>query len=135
MRTATHTPERRAPQRHTSQHKVRMSAIEIVTVEARHVCNKCHGSGESTTNEWAGRPCEACGGSGDPPPRWMFRLNDRATHLELALLRVVYALELVGEDSGGMLLKPRDGTPKPTLAEVAAKLNAINERRHPHARD
>lgn len=69
----------------------------------------------------------------DPAPAWSFRLNDRATHLELALLRLAYGAELVGEDSRGMILKPRAGTPIPTRWHLEETLNALNERRTSNA--
>lgn len=60
---------------------------------------------------------------------WSFRLNDRGTHLELALLRLAFGVDLIGEDERGMILRPRKGTPLPRRDDLAAILAAIHERR------
>lgn len=60
---------------------------------------------------------------------WSLRLTDRATCLELALLRLAYGVELAGEDSRGMILKPRAGLPCPTRENLVEALTVIHERR------
>lgn len=66
---------------------------------------------------------------GDDPATWSFRLSDRGTVFELALLRLAYGAELAGEDSRGMILKPRPGLPVPTREALAATLETLRSRR------
>ena len=65
---------------------------------------------------------------------WGLRLTERATYLELALLRLAYAAELTGEDETGMLLTPREGIPCPTREHLVETVLAIHERRPPNRR-
>lgn len=71
---------------------------------------------------------------GNDPETWTLRLTDRATHLELALVRLAYGAQLVGEDGLGMILKPEPGHAAPTRDELADRLNAIHARRAPPVR-
>ena len=55
---------------------------------------------------------------------WAFRLNDRATVLEVALLRLAYGGELDTDERGDVLLllpRPRD-IPRPTREDLAERL-------------
>lgn len=58
---------------------------------------------------------------------WAFRLTDRATVLELSLLRLAYGGELDTEANGDVLLivpHPRD-IPRPTRADLIERLAIV----------
>lgn len=84
-------------------------------------------------DEWAPR-LSAVEIVGTEPGLWRLRLTDRATHLELALVRLAYGAELMGEDSRGMILKPRPDLPLPTRAELEATLAEVHARSRPRVR-
>jgi hypothetical protein len=56
---------------------------------------------------------------------WTLRLTDRATCLELALVRLAYGAEITGEDARGMILTPRAGLPCPTREALAGSLETV----------
>jgi hypothetical protein len=56
---------------------------------------------------------------------WTLRLTDRATCLELALVRLAYGAEITGEDARGMILTPRSGLPCPTREQLAEALELV----------
>ena len=67
---------------------------------------------------------------------WRFALNDRATCLERALLRLAYGATIVTDAQGfkastpdALILKPRDGLPLPTRESLADALALARGRR------
>lgn len=60
---------------------------------------------------------------------WHVRLNDRATHLELALLALAYGCAVDRQESDAVILKPRAGIPCPTRRDLVQRLETIQHER------